>query len=221
MLGRIYYVICTITNKWYFGQTVKTVEKRWKEHIGSAQRGSDHKFHRAIRKYGEENFTVEEVMWVKAPTKKELKAKLDFLERHFIQRYDTKRNGYNSTDGGDGFKNMLEESLLKISNALKGRVFTEITRKKISTANKGRTLNKTWIERIRKANTGKKRSLVSKKKYSLSKMGQRNPSFGKKMPLELKEKLIRINTGKPKSEATKRKMSASMKRRWELKKRLL
>lgn len=44
-------------------------------------------------RYGEENFLVEEVLTVSSPTKEKLKAKLDFLEQHFIQKFDTFRNG--------------------------------------------------------------------------------------------------------------------------------
>ena len=101
MIERIYLVTCELTGKWYFGQTIKSIQSRFNEHFRSAQRGSDHKFHRAIRKYGEENFLVEEVMFVEAPTKDALKRKLDFLEQHFIQKFDTFRNGYNSTWGGE------------------------------------------------------------------------------------------------------------------------
>lgn len=121
--GFIYCVTCLVNGKQYIGQTVKPVFERWGNHIRSSFRGSDHKFHRAIRKYGEENFTVEEVMWVEAPTKQALKAKLDFLEIHFIQKFDTHRHGYNSTDGGEGklgFR-FSEESRRKMSEAAKGR----------------------------------------------------------------------------------------------------
>ena len=74
--GYIYCVTCLLTGKLYFGQTVMSIEERWRHHKGSTQRGSDHKFHRAIRKYGEENFLVEEVLTVSAPTKEILKKKI-------------------------------------------------------------------------------------------------------------------------------------------------
>ena len=94
--GHIYCIICLPTEKWYFGQTVGSISDRWIRHLSSVKKGSDHKFHRAIRKYGEENFLVEEVMFVEASTKEALKKKLDFLERYFIQKFDTKNSGYNS-----------------------------------------------------------------------------------------------------------------------------
>lgn len=100
--GIIYCVTCLKNGKPYFGQTVRSIEARWRQHVVSANNGSALKFHRAIRKYGSKNFTIEEVISVEASSLQALKAKLDFLERHFIQKYDTRRNGYNTTDGGEG-----------------------------------------------------------------------------------------------------------------------
>lgn len=83
--GFIYCVTCLETGKLYFGQTMLSIRSRWRRHVRSSQRGSDHKFHRAIRKYGEENFLVEEVMFVEAPTKDALKRKLDYVEMRLIK----------------------------------------------------------------------------------------------------------------------------------------
>ena len=77
--GYIYCVTCLPTGKLYFGQTVKSIYSRFNLHLICARKGSHYKFHRAIRKYGEENFLVEEVLTVSAPTKEELKAKLDYV----------------------------------------------------------------------------------------------------------------------------------------------
>lgn len=121
--GYLYCVTCLPTGKLYFGQTTVNVKRRWHQHIRFAvQSRDDYKLHAAIRKYGVENFTVEEVMWVEAPTKQALKAKLDFLEIHFIQKFDTRRNGYNMTDGGDwvNLGSLSEEHKRKLSESKKG-----------------------------------------------------------------------------------------------------
>lgn len=176
--GYIYCVTCLVTNKWYFGQTIYTIEERWKEHCKSTLRGSDNKFHRAIRKYGVENFTVEEVMWVEGKTKEDLKEKLNYIEMLFIARFDTKKCGYNSTDGGDGIQFLTKESLEKISRKLKGRKFSEATRKKMSEAAKKRVgpLNSNWgNHKLRGKNSfwyGKHLSEEVKSKISKSKRGQ-------------------------------------------------
>lgn len=167
MLGRIYCINCTIMNKWYFGQTVKTVEQRFATHLHNARNGMMFKLSRAIRKYGEDNFTVEEVMWVEAPTQKELKAKLDFLECHFIQRYDTRKNGYNMTDGGDGqlgFK-YSERSKRKMSEAALRRCMNKDWKKRQS-----QILKKQWAE----PKFQEMRSRVAKRVMS-------NPDFQKKL----------------------------------------
>ena len=33
MIGEIYLVICSSTGKWYFGQTIKPIQNRLKEHL--------------------------------------------------------------------------------------------------------------------------------------------------------------------------------------------
>ena len=121
--GFIYCAICLPTGKSYFGQTSKSVKRRWHQHVRfSRQERDDYKFHRAIRKYGEENFLVEELLAVSAPTKKELKAQLDSLEIEYISRFNTKIDGYNSTDGGEGTA---------------GRVCSEESRERYRKANMG------------------------------------------------------------------------------------
>lgn len=121
--GRIYCITCLPTGKLYFGQTVKPIEKRWKHHIKYAQSGCQYKLHRAIRKYGVENFTVEEVMWVEADDRQVLNSKLDFLERFFIKRFNTRYDGFNMTDGGEGFSSgsLSSTHRLNISRAKKGK----------------------------------------------------------------------------------------------------
>ena len=176
--GYIYRIVCLANGKIYIGQTYRTIKKRWKQHLRGSNSNSENKLYRAIRKYGEDNFTVEEVMWVEAPTQKELKAKLDFLECHFIQRYDTKRNGYNSTDGGEG--------------AL-GFVMPESAREKLHLANLGnknpsygRPCSEETKEKVRQAHLGKPSGMKGKRhsketriKISDALSGERNPNFGK------------------------------------------
>ena len=196
--GRIYIAICLVTGKWYVGQTIKSVERRWEGHLKDAARGSNNKFHRAIRKYGEENFTVEEVMSVEAPTKKELKAKLDFLEQHFIQKFDTFRNGYNMTLGGEGKLGAIysEESRKKMSISALKRC-DENFRKRVSDSAKCLWKSESFRNRFSKnqsefmkrkdvqkklseSRRGIKFSEEHKRKISEAVTGERNGMFGKK-----------------------------------------
>ena len=214
--GYIYKIICLTTGKLYIGQTLRTIEKRWKRHIRDAKKGSNHKFHRAIRKYGEENFTVEELLAVSAPTKKELKAQLDSLEIEYISRFNTREKGYNSTDGGEGTA---------------GRVCSEESRERYRQANMGernpsfgKACSEETKEKVRKANLGRlspmkgrKHSKETRKKMSDSHKGERNYFFGKSLSAEHKAKMSESHKGEKFSEERKKKISDSVKRMWEQK----
>lgn len=214
--GYIYKIICLPTGKLYIGQTLRTIEKRWKRHIRDSKKGSDHKFHRAIRKYSEENFLVEELLVVSAPTKKELKSQLDLLEIEYISRFNTREKGYNSTDGGEG---------------VVGRVCSEESRERYRQANLGernpsfgKACSESTKEKVRKARLGKsspmkgrKHSDSAKRKMSEAHTGERNPNFGKTASKETRRKLSEAHVGKKLSEEQKKKISDSVKRMWNKK----
>lgn len=92
MKGYIYKITNKVNGKSYIGQTRYTVEFRWRQH----QHKKDNTyFHNALYKYGIENFTVE--------TLEECNVEdLDSKEIFYIAKYDTFKNGYNLTIGGDG-----------------------------------------------------------------------------------------------------------------------
>lgn len=148
MIGYIYCATCLATGKLYFGQTIRLVKERWERHIQESRSGSNYKFHRAIRKYGEENFLVEEVMTVSAPTKESLKAKLDYIEIRLIRKFDTFRNGYNMTLGGEGQFGRIfsEESRRKMSESAKKRCTDKFRKEKSMLMNKLRE-NKSFVEK--------------------------------------------------------------------------
>ena len=180
--GRIYCITCLVNGKMYIGQTVQLLDNRWRRHVLSTQRGSDHKFHRAIRKYGEENFLVEEVLTVSAPTKEILKKKLDYVEMRLIKRFNTKIDGYNSTDGGDkgtvGLK-MPEEAKKKISEAKRRENLSAEQRKKLSESKIGE--KNPFYHRTH--------SEDSRKRISEKKRGENHHFFGKKFTDEHRKKL--------------------------------
>lgn len=99
----IYLVTNLINNKKYVGLTTKTIEHRWKEHINCSHsngNASEFALHRAIAKYGEQNFIVEQIDT--ADSENELKQK----EIYYIAYFHTYTNdpcgyGYNMTPGGD------------------------------------------------------------------------------------------------------------------------
>ena len=101
----IYKHTCIITNESYIGQTIFTMEIRWKQHLKDAKsyKYNSH-FHNAIRKYGIENFTSE-ILEDFIPIQSNLKSKQTLAserEIYYIEKYDTFNNGYNMTLGGGG-----------------------------------------------------------------------------------------------------------------------
>lgn len=196
--GYLYCVTCLETGKLYFGQTTVNVKRRWHQHIRFAvQSRDDYKLHRAIRKYGVENFTVKEVMWVEAPTKQALKAKLDFLEIHFIQKFDTRRNGYNMTDGGDWVnlgslseehKRKLSESKRGDKNPMFGKKHSEETRRKMSESNKGKhSVSEEHRKKLSEANKGERNHNFRKPAWNR----------GMSIPEEQRKKISEALKGKP------------------------
>lgn len=105
MIGYVYISKCIITNKVYIGITIQKYKKRWKDHIKFSFNPNNctynHYFHRAIRKYGKDSFEWNILEKVVANTKEELTQKLKDLEIKYINYYDSYKNGYNMTKGGD------------------------------------------------------------------------------------------------------------------------
>ena len=117
-VGIIYGWYCTITDKWYIGQTIDE-EGRFKRHIddGINKRDNTH-FHRALRKYGLDN-------WVYCVLESNiLRVNLNRKEIDWIEYYDSYYNGYNMTLGGDGVRGVVisEEIRRKIAEKLKGQI---------------------------------------------------------------------------------------------------
>lgn len=96
-MGYIYKITNEINQKVYIGKTLTSLEKRWKRHIYDTYRSdrTNCKFHNAIKKYGENNFKMELI----GQYDNEI---LNDKEKYYIQLYDSFKNGYNSTLGGDG-----------------------------------------------------------------------------------------------------------------------
>ena len=84
------------TNKNYIGFTSLTMDKRLEKHILNVECGMKTKFYNAIRKYGKDSIISETIDY--ACTQEEAYDKESF----YIEKYDTYKNGYNSTIRGGG-----------------------------------------------------------------------------------------------------------------------
>ena len=95
-MGLIYKITNNINNKIYIGKTTNNLEYRWKEHIKDSKYNTNNKFYNAINKYGAENFTPSVI---EDNIDNEL---LNDKECYYIELFDSFKNGYNSTLGGEG-----------------------------------------------------------------------------------------------------------------------
>ena len=96
IINGIVYKATSPSGKSYIGITQQTLQTRKLEHLRRSKSGSTKAFHNAIRKYGEENIKWEVI------DKVDTWEKLEEIEMLYIQKFDTYRNGYNMTLGGDG-----------------------------------------------------------------------------------------------------------------------
>lgn len=108
-VGYIYKISNTVNNKLYIGQTVKTIQTRFREHIRSARTNTNQTMiiPKVIKKYGEDNFSISEIEKIIEDSKEELFNKLNEREIFYISLYNTVRpNGYNVTSGGHNSDNL-------------------------------------------------------------------------------------------------------------------
>lgn len=198
----IYKATNTKNNKSYIGQTIHSLRHRKVQHKSRAKNGSKQPIHCAIRKYGFDSFSWEELYF--CSNKKEL----DEAEIRLIASNNTfVPAGYNIAIGGasgDTLSNhpnkeeiikkceaarrpklnilmRTDEYRKKISMAGKGRRHSEETKKKISQNHArpmlGKKLSEEAKRKIGKAssknNLGRKLSKESRKKIAEAKKGQR------------------------------------------------
>ena len=146
-MGCIYKVTNRINGKVYIGQTIRAAETRWNQHkrdsLYEYKDSYNCHFHRAIRKYGADAFTLDVVeVYVD-----EL---LNDREIFWISQYDSfnSAHGYNNTSGGNAPTSVSDETRKKIAlaesgenNHYYGKHLSEEHRKKIGDAQRGRLGN--------------------------------------------------------------------------------
>ena len=115
----IYKITNIQNNKVYIGQSIRPINQRFQRHINDALNNIlDTHFARAIKKYGKENFVIEEIDT--ANTQEELNKK----EQYWIKYYDSVINGYNETDaiskcGGNTYQSKTEEEMKIIKDKIR------------------------------------------------------------------------------------------------------
>ena len=108
----IYKAQNKINSKVYIGQTINSLQKRIYGHKRDINDNT--KFHRALKKYGIDNFKWEVIKECNCITA------LNIFEKIFIKKYDSINKGYNLKEGGVNGKH-TEETKQKIINSLLNR----------------------------------------------------------------------------------------------------
>lgn len=151
----VYKHTCLLNNKSYIGITCQNPNNRWKNGLGYKE---STKFYKAIVKYGWENFSHEILEFNLAQTEAHLK------EQKYIKEYDSILNGYNITQGGEGSSGRVcsKETRLKIGKAnsgannwLYGKECPDYLKNKISEANKGKIFSEEHKNKLSEAHKGK------------------------------------------------------------------
>lgn len=126
--GKIYKIINKKNNLIYIGCTVGSLEKRFGEHLSRCFT-SDYKskLYNSMKKYGQENFTIELI--------EECDLNIIYeTEKKHIEQHDSYYNGLNSTFGGEGclgythspeIRTKISENT-KNGNSHKGKTYEEL-----------------------------------------------------------------------------------------------
>lgn len=94
----IYKITNQQNQKCYIGKS-KNIEQRWKEHIYEAKANSSRALCRAIRKYGEQNFSFEILEEIPIELYDSISSD---REKYWIKYFNSfSDSGYNMTEGGD------------------------------------------------------------------------------------------------------------------------
>lgn len=122
----IYKITNNINGKCYIGQSI-FLNRRIKRHLSYKSHKDNLAIYKAFDKYGINNFLIEILEYFDTKDYSYIKHKLDELEIYYIDKFNSYRDGYNKTIGGDA--------------GVTGYKFTEEQKKKVSIASKIHAVN--------------------------------------------------------------------------------
>jgi group I intron endonuclease len=126
--GKIYKITNKENGLIYIGCTINSLEKRFGEHLSRCFTSEyKSKLYNSMKKYGQENFTIELI--------EECDLSIIYeTEKKYIKQYDSYTNGLNSTFGGEGclgythspeIRQKISENT-KNGNSHKGKTYEEL-----------------------------------------------------------------------------------------------
>ena len=146
------YKIVNPSNKVYIGKS-SNIEKRF-DNYRVINCKNQYKLYNSLKKYGWENHTFEIIE----------ECEIEYLncrERYWQDFYDVLNGGLNLLlqECNDLQQVVSEETKQKISNTLKGRVYTESHRSNIGNGNRGKKRTKETKKKMSDSKKGKKRCI--------------------------------------------------------------
>ena len=224
----IYRITNTLNGKAYIGQTSKTVDARFREHVYTAfNTQSDWHFAKALRKYPLTAWKVEVIDFAFS------QAEAFEKEQSLIEQFDTLTNGYNSTNGGEGaagYKWTPEQRQRASDNAYVRTDAHRENQRQVLTAAQAKIVQTRQTDDYRAAqrerNLGEKNPMFGKThpperiaQISQQMSGESNPFYGRQHTEETKQKIRDAKPdatgaanpffGKKHSEETRAKMKAT------------
>lgn len=192
--GIVYVWTCLNTGLQYVGQTVTTLQERWKGHVQAANAGIDWAFMKAIREHGSDNFVGHVLCECETPEE------LSAAEDHWMHELNTLwPNGYNMRDGTNF---VCDQTRQLISDRTKSAMSDPSLRKYLSDKAKARPVHVEAIAAMARANRGKQRSEETRQKMREHKFSDEH-----RLNLSLAMK------GKAKSADHRKKLSEALKGR--------
>lgn len=193
-LSGIYKITQVSKDIVYIGQTSMTFIKRYWHHKWKLKDNShDNKYlQNSWNKYGKHDF-IFEVMHIAKENED-----LNELEIRFIEEYNSQKNGFNLTTGGQGKNNCpMPEHAKKIVGIKNrkhnlGKKHSEYTKQKMSQSRKGRILSQKNKEKLIQSRLGSKHTEESKNKMRDSHLGSKNvvSVINENQAFEIKTRLI-------------------------------
>ena len=175
-------------NNLYVGQTKYLIEQRFNEHWYEAQhlttKHYDTVLHKAMCKYGIENFKIELL------EDNLTEDQVDAREIYYIELYDSFRHGYNMTKGGQGIHGYNHTDQTKLVLSKRSIAMWDDLRddpEKLAIRN----------QKISVGLAGRKRSKETCAKisqFAAQRIGEKNAFYGKQHSVETKTKISQANS---------------------------